>query len=48
MINLCDNYVAGLRLELVFPDLKSDVLPTALLSFASVMIMRDCKSCEVI
>ena len=30
MINLYDNYLAELRLELVFLDLQSDALPTAL------------------
>ena len=48
MINLYDNYVAELRLELVFPDLQLDTLPTALSRSACVMIMSDCKGCVVI
>ena len=47
-INLYDSYVAELRLELVFPDLQSDALPTALSRSACIMIMSDCKVCVVI
>ena len=48
MIKLCDNYVAGLKLELVFPDMQSDALPTTLSHSACVTIMSDYKSCVVI
>ena len=44
MINLYDNYVAGFGLELVFPELQSDALLTALSRSACVMIMSDCKA----
>ena len=47
MINLCDNYVADLRLALVLPDIQSDALPTALSRSACIMIMSDRKSCVV-
>ena len=45
-ISFYGNYVAELRLELVFPDLQSDALPTAL--SRSACVMCDCKGCVVI